>query len=119
VGNLASKSIHTITEGSLTAEFLFNYLRIDETNATKDIGEDASIAFAAIERPEAIFVTADKGAAFCALAELGPSRVATPFDLWGWLRDEQLIRELEFEALCQATLKGDGSLPGIPPRLKR
>jgi hypothetical protein len=57
--------------------------------------------------PEAVFVTMDKGAAFVALAELGPARVATPFDVWSWLREQSLISAEQRRALDNATVDKD------------
>jgi hypothetical protein len=50
-----------------------------------------------------------------ALAELGPSRVASPFDLWLDLRERQLISEKVFEQLLLKTTKTSG-LPDRPLR---
>jgi hypothetical protein len=74
-----------------------------------------AIAFCALVEPEGVFVPADKRAAFLALAELGPGRVATPFDLWAHLKDGGLITTEQFTFLCERTAKG-GGLPGVPLR---
>lgn len=96
----------------------FEYLRKDEVEATKNVGEDESIAYCMTEASDAIFVTFDKVAAHIALAELGGARVASTFDLWFWLADKRMISERERDALCQAFLKKDSTLPGIPLRLR-
>jgi hypothetical protein len=108
--------VHSIMARSSAARFLFDYLRPKATSATKNLGEDAAIAFCAVEDSDAIFVTMDKGAAFLALAELGMERVATPFDVWRDLLSRRLISHAEFSSLCEAVRKSVG-LPGIPQRI--
>jgi hypothetical protein len=111
-------SVHDIQEGTPAAEMLYGYLRTDSTHATKDLGEDASIAFCAMVRPDALFVTQDRAAALVALAELGPGRVATPFDLWHGLEEKALISRDQCQALCAATYKSAKNLlPGVPRRI--
>lgn len=110
--------VHSIMVGSETAEFLFGYLRPNAPSATKNLGEDAAIAYCAIERKDACFVTMDKGATFLALAELGRGRVATPFDLWDDLLLKGLISPNEFSSLCETVHKSLG-LPGVPQRIRR
>jgi len=68
-------------------------------------------------RSDAVFVTQDRRAAMLALAELGRSRVAHPFDLWLHLQDRDLIRRAEFKELCRRTVTADTGLPGVPWRL--
>jgi hypothetical protein len=108
--------VHRIIAGSPAAQYLFEYLRSNAPHATKNLGEDASIAFCAKERRDAVFVTMDKLAAFVALCELGPSRVSSPFDLWHELRMEGLIDQPVFRSLCEAVAKPPG-LPGTPGRI--
>jgi hypothetical protein len=110
--------VHSIRENSEAAAFLFEYLRPRAASATRNLGEDAAIAYCAIENTQSCFVTMDKGAAFLALAELGVGRVATPFDLWDELLRESLISEDEFRSLCQFVQKAL-SLPGMPKHLGR
>jgi hypothetical protein len=111
-------AVHDIQEGTPTAEMLYGYLRPDSTHATKDIGEDASIAFCAMERSDTLFVTQDRAAALIALAELGPGRVATPFDLWHDLEEKALISRDQCQALCNSTYKSAKDLlPGVPRRI--
>lgn len=111
-------SVHEIQEGTPAAEMLYGYLRPDSTHATKDLGEDASIAFCAMVRSDAFFVTQDRAAALVALAELGPGRVATPFDLWHDLEEKALISRNQCQELCDATYKSAKDLlPGIPRRI--
>ncbi len=109
-------AVHTLLASSPAGAMLWQHLRPNADSATRDLGEDASISFCATERRDAVFVTADKGAAFVALAELGPGRVATPFDLWFDLREERLITPSQCLSLCDATLKADSGLPGLPRR---
>lgn len=104
--------------GSEAARFLFDYLRPKASKATKNLGEDAAIAYCAVDRTDACFVTMDKIAAFLALSELGRGRVATPFDLWDDLLSGGLIKRNEFLSLCEQTYKAV-SLPGVPRRLRR
>ena len=109
-------AVHDILEGTPAASMLFEYLRLSSTNATRDLGGDASIAFCAMEWTDAIFVTQDKGAALVALAELGMGRVATPFDLWHELAGRGLISRDQFQLLCESTRKSDSAWPGVPAR---
>jgi hypothetical protein len=108
-------------EGTPAASMLYEYLRLNSTHATKDLGEDASIAFCAMVRTDSIFVTQDKGAALVALSELGSGHVATPFELWFDLRGRGLVSAEQFQRLCESTLKtlkSDSTWPGIPARFR-
>jgi len=109
--------VHPIMVDSEAAHFLFEYLRPNAPSATKNLGEDAAIAYCAIERKDACFVTMDKGAAFLALSELGSDRVATPFDLWADLLSKGLISPDEFSSLCD-TVRKSLALPGVPRRIQ-
>lgn len=83
-------------------------------------GEAEAIAWCACVEPAAVFVTQDKTAAFVALSELGPGRVALPFDLWAWLLSKGLIDDAIFERLCGETFSGlKDRLPGVPARIER
>lgn len=110
--------VHSIMAGSEAARFLFEYLRPHASSATKNLGEDAAIAYCAIERTDACFVTMDKGAAFLGLAELGSGRVATPFDLWSDLLSKGLIGPEEFSSLCEWVVRKSHGLPGVPRRMR-
>jgi hypothetical protein len=110
--------VHSIMVGSQAARFLFEDLRPNAPSATKNLGEDAAIAYCAIERTDACFVTMDKGAAFLGLAELGRGRVATPFDLWDDLLCQGLIAPDEFSNLCEIVRKSL-ALAGVPRRIRR
>jgi hypothetical protein len=98
---------------------LWGHLRPQAAKASKDLGEDVSIAVCATELPAAIFVTMDKRAAYIALAELGRGRVATPFDLWAQLEQEGCLSAAVFRELCERTFKSDQGLDGIPKRYQR
>ncbi|MBI4700001.1 MAG: hypothetical protein HY744_02355 [Deltaproteobacteria bacterium] len=112
--------VHDLPIPSPAAEMLALHLRPAATSASRNLGEDASIAFCATMNQDAIFVAADKSAAFVALAELGRSRVASPFDLWEALRDEGRIPAEAFEKLCGRTARQlGGVLPGVPWRLRQ
>jgi len=108
--------VRSLALGSAAGNLLLDYLRPDATSATRDLGEDESIAYCIEEARDATFVTMDKRAAYVALSELGPGRVAAPFDLWHWLRTEGLIAPAECSVLCEATVRQDSGLPGIPRR---
>jgi len=109
--------VHDFEPGSAAQRMLDEYLRPDPEIGDKDEGEHASIALCVHEAPEAMFVTTDKPAAYLALAELGPGRVATPFDLWADLRGRGLVSQEAFEALCDGTRKRF-RLPGVPERVR-
>jgi hypothetical protein len=108
--------VHAIPTTSVAADHLFNHLRTRTENASRDLGEDASIAYCMGEDPLAVFVAMDKRAAYVALAELGPGRVASVFDCWASLRDDGLITAADFDALSNRAIKGDNGLPGLPRR---
>ena len=112
-------AVHAVMPSSNAGRFIFDYLRSSETSATKDLGEDASLALCVFELPDSIFVVEDKAAAFLALAELGPARVATPFDFFAHLRDEKLIDAGAFAALCESLVRAHHpALVGVPYRLR-
>ncbi|MEZ4267182.1 MAG: hypothetical protein R3F39_12460 [Myxococcota bacterium] len=96
---LAPFSVMMGTEAERT---LFGHLR-RPNEADKNLAEHQSIAWALHEEPRAVFVGRDKGAAYLALAELGRCRAAHPSDLWLHLREQRLISEAEFAALCAKT----------------
>jgi len=108
----------SIPAGSDVERMVFTYLRPQYTHATRDLGEDVTIAHLALGDQDGVFVTCDKGAGYLAICELGPGRVASPFDVWTWLADERLISEAERMVLNEAILKGDRSLPGLPGRFR-
>jgi hypothetical protein len=95
---------------------VYSHLRPQSASSTQDLGEHVTIAHLAIQATDGVFVTCDKGAAYLALSELGRGRVASPFDLWQWMGQQQLISPEQQQALHSATLKS-GSLPGMPRRL--
>jgi hypothetical protein len=116
-GNQPSITVHTIPAPSKAADYLFKYLRTRASMATRDMGEDASIAYCMAEDPDAVFVAMDKRAAYVALSELGSGRVVTPFDCWDGLLRGGLIARQDFDSLCDRALKGDSGLPGLPRRI--
>jgi len=94
---------------------LYRHLRRETEASTKNLGEDVAIAFAASMDPDAVFVTMDRAAAYVALAELGPGRVATPFDLWAYLRERGNVTGPQYDRLSERTWRSFG-LPGLPWR---
>lgn len=110
-------TVHSLIAGTAEFDMLYTHLRPDEPKSARDLGEDESIALAAHKLTTATFATADKGAAYQALVELGPGRVASPFDLWWDLRSEGVVTAATFDALCHATWKSDRSgIAGLPKR---
>lgn len=89
--------------GPDAASMLWGHLR--PQNAT---------AVCATELLDATFVTMDKRAAYVALAELGRSRVAAPFELWDWLERSGHSSVTTFRDLCALTAKRDQGLSGVP-----
>jgi len=116
-GGAPSIQVHEIPVPSPAADMVFSHLRPDSSDTDEDLGEHESIALCALVEPQAIFVAADKKAAFLAMAELGGARVATPFDCWASLKDNLLISPAQFSTLCERTVKESG-LPGLPRRFK-
>lgn len=110
--------VHPLVVGGPASKMLFDYLRPVAPSARKNLGEDASIAYAAREDTDAVFVAADKGACFLALGELGRGRVASPFELWDDLERRGLVTAAQLRILCDRSQKLS-ALPGIPDRLRR
>ncbi len=108
--------VHPVVDGSDVSKMIYGHLRRTLSGTDRHLGEDESIALLALELTDAVFVTMDKGATYQALAELGPGRVASPFDLWDDLRAESCIAPGEFDRLCDLTTKGDSGLAGVPLR---
>ncbi len=98
-----------IMMGTPAAEIVYEHLRRTASRATANLAEHQAIAWVISERPDAVFVTEDKKAAFLALAELGSGCVAHSHDLWLYLRDKMLIDQTRFENLCRATCRTDQS----------
>jgi hypothetical protein len=113
-----SIEVHQIEVGSPASDMIFMHLRRDSADTDEHLGEHASIAFCALLEPEAVFVAADKKAAFLALAELGRGRVAAPFDLWAHLKEAGLITGAQFHSLCERTARGSG-MANVPRRFGR
>ena len=111
-------AVHPVMSGSAAFDYLFAELRPHLPSSDKDLVEHLSIAACAHDLPDAVFVAADKGAAFLALSELGCGRVATPFDLWDDLRRRSVIALDDFKRLCAATERSMQPLR-TPVRLRR
>ncbi|MEZ4474384.1 MAG: hypothetical protein R3F60_27080 [bacterium] len=65
-------------------------------------GEAELIALAATTLPDGCFVTLDKKASYTALVELGPGRVASPFDFFHALIQVHGLHAEAWPALCRA-----------------
>lgn len=115
-GDESSVQVHVVQTDSKAGEILYGHLRPKAAATTKNIGEDVAIAFAAVMDPDAVFVTMDRAAAYVALAELGPGRLALPFDLWAYLLGQNYISSGQHDRLVERTWKG--GLPGVPWRLR-
>ena len=100
--------------GADAAAVLWGHLRPDASKATRDLGEDASIAVCAAELPAGVFVTMDKRAAYVALAELGRGRVCAPFELWDALERAGQISLETYRRLCEKTARQDQGLSAVP-----
>lgn len=107
--------IHPVAVDTEAGKMIYGHLRKNASISDEHLGEHESIAYCAHDDRSAIFVAADKLACFLALAELGPSRVASPFDLWWDLKARGLITKEVFDRLSQRTAKTSG-LQGIPLR---
>ncbi len=77
--------------GTAAFDYYWKRLRPARRDQTRDAGEDESIAWCLHEARLAVFVSLDKHATYLALAELGPGRISTPFDLFAELHAEELI----------------------------
>jgi hypothetical protein len=113
-----SPLVHDMPANGQGALMLYSHLRRSVASATKNLGEDASIAFCACEALDAVFVSLDNNATYTALAELGTGRVATPFDVWHDLHVRGLLPDSAFRQLNEVTLKTRQNLPGVPRRLR-
>ncbi len=78
----------------------------------KNRGENELIALCLTRLPEALFVSRDKAATYGALVELGPGRVASPFDCWHDLIEHHGLPASAWPELCKV-VQGFGP----PPRL--
>jgi hypothetical protein len=80
-----------------------------------------AIAWASVHVEDAVVVMEDKRAAFMALAELGRSRVAHPFDLWIELLESGAVSTADFEHLCERSRRKDRDLlrRAWPERIRR
>ncbi|HEU4539439.1 MAG TPA: hypothetical protein VFS00_35210 [Polyangiaceae bacterium] len=105
--------------GPAANAMLWEHLRPRAAEATKNLGEDVSIAVCATELPSAVFVAMDKRSVYVALAELGRGRVASPFDLWASLEQAGHISDAVFQGLCETTCKQDQGLVAVPKRFQR
>lgn len=90
-----------------------------EAETSVNRAEREAIAWALARADDAVFVTEDKLAALIALAELGRTRVAHPFDLWIELREADAVTPADFKRLCDRTKGRDQRLPRMPGRAKR
>ncbi len=97
--------IHDGNDLALT--ILYGHLRTKESEGDEDLGEHASIALCLSQLHQAVFVARDKKAVYLALAELGPARVATAFDVWSWLHEQRHITAEQREKLFERTYKQD------------
>ncbi len=109
---------HSVLPGTPAWEMLYLHLRKDTTSTTANLGEHECIAICAHLRADLVFVCQDRRATQIALSELGRGRVASPFDCWDSLRQDGLIDDAAFLALCQRSLRGDRGLPGVPWRFR-
>lgn len=107
---------HALLVGSEAQRMYSERLRPRSSHATKNKGEDASIALLAHELCDGVFVTMDGKAALSALVELGPARVMAPFDCWRWLLERGHIDAATVRELDERTGRSMGLL-GPPPRL--
>jgi hypothetical protein len=112
-----SVRVHRPTAYSAASTYFLKYLRPRAADARKNMGEDVAIALAATDEPSLVFVLRDGGAALVALAELGPGRVATPFECWHELHAAGLLTLAQRDDLHTRTHKGT-ALPGVPLRFR-
>lgn len=106
---------HSVGVDTPAGRMIYGHLRKNASTSDEHLGEHESIAYCAHEDRTATFVAADKLACFLALAELGPARVASPFDLWWELKAQGLIADGVLDRLASKTAKSSG-LPGRPLR---
>lgn len=76
-----------------------------QRGSTVNFAEHQALALLLTEETSRIFVTFDKGAAYLALLELGPGRVAHPFDLFFYLEQERLLPPGVLEDLLDKSRK--------------
>lgn len=89
-----------------------------QEKTTTNRAEMEAIAWILVHAADGVFVTADRRAALTALAELGRTRVAHPFDLWIELLNGDALTPEEFRALCNRTRQKDQGLVRMPGRVQ-
>lgn len=99
-------AVFSVTMGSAAASILYQHLR-QPSVSDKNLAEHEAIAWALSDCTEAVLVSADKRAAFLALAELGRGRAAHPSELWLHLLDSELVSVPQFAELCHLTSAGE------------
>lgn len=117
-GEALVSTFQILTDWSDPAGRIFLELHGEETT-TKSRAERESIAWMLTHDEHGVFVTADKSAAITALAELGHTRVAHPFDLWIHLLEANAVSGQEFQALCERSHGKDQRLVRMPDRATR
>ena len=97
------------------------YLDLRGEGSPLGSAECEAIAWASVHAEDAVVVIEDKRAAFAALAELGRSRVAHPFDLWIELLESGAVSTADFEHLCERSRGKDADLlrRALPGRVRR
>lgn len=76
-----------------------------QRGSTVNFAEHQAFALLLTEEKNRIFVTFDKGAAYLALLELGPGRVAHPFDLFFYLEQKRRLEPGAFGELLDKSRK--------------
>jgi hypothetical protein len=109
---------HEVLADTPAWDMLYSHLRKGTTSTTADLGEHESIAICATQCTQLVFVCQDRRATQIALSELGRGRVASPFACWDDLRQNGLVDDAAFVALCRLSLRGDSGLPGVPWRFR-
>jgi hypothetical protein len=107
--------VFSVSMDGAGARILYEHLRQPSTS-DKNLAEHEALAWALSDCEDAILVTADKRAAFPALAELGRARAAHPSELWIEFVEAGLVSRLQFAELCRLTSQGE-QLP-VPLRCR-
>lgn len=103
--------------GSESASILYSHFRNPNATQTANLAEHQALSWLLTEDLEAVFVSLDKTALVLALSELGRTRAAYAYELWGWLLEKSFVGKEVFDELCRRTHKSSQSV-SIPWRCK-
>lgn len=103
VGDAAVVTVMPVVPHTPAWTMLFQHLRPDDRSSTANLGEQECIALCTTTVTDSVFTSLDKKALALALAEIGSSRVAHPFEMIASMWEGGLIddaaRDLAWHAI--------------------